>query len=187
MIMFLIIVNYGKLWQTFGEGHRDPCQYLANTVMMITWKTFHIQLRLTTCQTLHWLHTTWEQRGIGSLKTSENNLVTQLYVKLETKVREESSRSLDQHGEGPYQGLLLAESGQQHSAFIFKNLLRHYAKQADTKIFTHGRLQHAQCLGIVLNVKVAFNQEKALVGACSVIVKSSRTFFSSSSCVSPCS
>ena len=60
MIMFLIIVNYGKLWQTFGEGHRDPCQYLANTVMMITWKTFHIQLRLTTCQTLHWLHTTWE-------------------------------------------------------------------------------------------------------------------------------
>lgn len=56
--MFLIIVNYGKLWQTFGEGHRDPCQYLANTVMMITWKTFHIQLRLTTCQTLHWLHTT---------------------------------------------------------------------------------------------------------------------------------
>ena len=58
--MFLIIVNYGKLWQTFGEGHRDPCQYLANTVMMITWKTFHIQLRLTTCQTLHWLHTTWE-------------------------------------------------------------------------------------------------------------------------------
>ena len=76
MIMFLIIVNYGKLWQTFGEGHRDPCQYLANTVMMITWKTFHIQLRLTTCQTLHWLHTTWELRGIGSLKTSENNLVT---------------------------------------------------------------------------------------------------------------
>ena len=60
MIMFLIIVNYGKLWQTFGEGHRDPCQYLANTVMMITWKTFHIQLRLTTCQTLHWLHTTWK-------------------------------------------------------------------------------------------------------------------------------
>ena len=60
MIMFLIIVNYGKLWQTFGEGHRDPCQYLANTVMMITWKTFHIQLRLTTCQTLHWLHSTWE-------------------------------------------------------------------------------------------------------------------------------
>ena len=60
MIMFLIIVNYGKLWQTFGEGHRDPCQYLANTVMMITWKTFHIQLWLTTCQTLHWLHTTWE-------------------------------------------------------------------------------------------------------------------------------
>ena len=73
--MFLIIVNYGKLWQTFGEGHRDPCQYLANTVMMITWKTFHIQLRLTTCQTLHWLHTTWELRGIGSLKTSENNFV----------------------------------------------------------------------------------------------------------------
>ena len=60
MIMFLIIVNYGKLWQTFGEGHRDPCQYLANTVMMITWKTFHIQLWLTTCQTLHWLHSTWE-------------------------------------------------------------------------------------------------------------------------------
>ena len=94
MIMFLIIVNYGKLWQTFGEGHRDPCQYLANTVMMITWKTFHIQLRLTTCQTLHWLHTTWEQEGIGSLKTSENNLVTQLYVKLETKFREDFTITL---------------------------------------------------------------------------------------------
>ena len=48
--------------------------------------------------------------------------------------------------------------------------------------FTHyaGVNAHlAQCLNSVLNVKVlvgAFNQEKALVGAFSVIVKSSRTF-----------
>ena len=78
MIMFLIIVNYGKLWQTFGEGHRDSCQYLANTVMMITCKTFHIQHSALT-NNLPDPSLAAHHLGIGrigSLKTSENNLVT---------------------------------------------------------------------------------------------------------------
>ena len=81
------------------------------------------------------------------------------------------------------------------TAFTFKTLLRHYAKRALTprslnvklgpqRNYHKGRaaIRHydyaytcsAKCLNSVLNVKVvvaAFNQEKALVGAFSVIVQ----------------
>ena len=57
---------------------------------------------------------------VANCEQTGNYLETQVH----TKVRN--------HGEGPYKGLLLVESG--YTAFTFKTLLRHYAKRA----LTHG-------------------------------------------------
>ena len=42
--------------------------------------------------------------------------------------------SFHNHGEGPYQSLLLVESAYYTSAFTFKTLLSHYAKWAITLV-----------------------------------------------------